>query len=72
MDDKSTDCNENKKTTELQGKEKTFLPVNDQKIQSIAQKLKENTTSFFKQFKIGCFREFCYNPFCAKSQCKSF
>jgi hypothetical protein len=70
MEGKSTNSNRIHKIPESQ--EKIMLTVNDQKIQNIAQKLKENTTLFFKQIKLGCFREFCYNPYCAKSGCKNF
>ncbi len=67
---------ENKSTiftdTEPLAKETKLPTANEVKTQNIALKLKENTTFFFKQMKLGCFRTFCYNPYCAKSQCNSF
>ena len=43
---------------------------NKEKMNFIANKFKDDIKYFFKQLKNGCFRNFCYNPYCFKSKCK--
>lgn len=72
MEEKSTHSINTKEESDKSNIASLTTNNNEKKTQNIALKLKENATSFFKQMKNGCFRDYCYNPYCAKSSCTIF